>query len=98
MRGGDRAPHAATRCDTSFFEYGLQDLLVKTPWGLISAQYELYTTGRKLLGPGCGRAPSDLLARASRKLLQAPPNASVPADYNADQTKGEDASACSRSG
>jgi hypothetical protein len=49
-----------------------QDLTVKTPWGLISAQYDLYSTGRKLLAPGtsCGGGSSDSLAHAARKLLQ----------------------------
>jgi hypothetical protein len=64
---------------------------VKTPWGLISAQYDLYTTGgRKLLG-GCAKAAgggSDLLARAARTLRQAlPANSSLPANVDADLTK-----------
>jgi hypothetical protein len=56
----------------------VQDLAVKTPWGLISAQYDLYTTGRKLMSTGsagssagCGKASrSDPLAHAARKLMQ----------------------------
>ena len=51
-----------------------QDLVVSTPWGLISAQYDQYQTGRRRRlqaacgGGGGGRG--DLLAAASRKLLQ----------------------------
>lgn len=86
-----------------------------TPWGLISAQYDLYTTGRKLLGAGkagataCGKAGSgsggDILAHASRKLLQdspsvpqngaaapglsLPANSSMPTDVDADLTQGK---------
>ncbi|KAL4445750.1 hypothetical protein ABPG77_008949 [Micractinium sp. CCAP 211/92] len=65
-----------------------QDLAVKTPWGLITAQYDLYTTGRRLQQhpAGCRKvlaSGGDPLAQAARKLLQsaapAPVSAVVPA-------------------
>ncbi|KAL4425867.1 hypothetical protein ABPG75_009883 [Micractinium tetrahymenae] len=69
-----------------------RDLAVKTPWGLITAQYDLYTTGRRLqqhksgcrkLASAAAASSSDPLARAARKLMQdpapAPASAVVPA-------------------
>ncbi len=61
---------------------------MKTPWGLITAQYDLYTTGRRLQQhpAGCRKvlaSGGDPLAQAARKLLQsaapAPVSAVVPA-------------------
>lgn len=65
----------------------MQDLAVKTPWGLITAQYDLYATGRRLQQhqgqAGCRRlagSSSDPLARAARKLMQGAASAAVPAN------------------
>lgn len=76
---------------------------MKTPWGLISATYDLWTPegqgqGRKLLARAGARAGG----AASRRLQQSPAvpangaaapglslpsNSSIPADYDVDQTK-----------
>ncbi|GAB4823908.1 hypothetical protein N2152v2_010954 [Parachlorella kessleri] len=47
------------------------DLAVKTPWGLISAVYPTWSTGRRRL-QGASDSSSDLLQRAARKLMQDP--------------------------
>ncbi|KAL4425868.1 hypothetical protein ABPG75_009884 [Micractinium tetrahymenae] len=68
-----------------------QDLAVKTPWGLIQAQYNLSSPGRRLQQQhtinGCHKPASvtgsssggDALARAARKLMQGPAPAPVSA-------------------
>lgn len=47
---------------------------MKTPWGLITAQYDLYATGRRLQQHAAGcrtlAGGGDPLARAARKLMQ----------------------------
>lgn len=57
--------------------FKLQDLAVRTPWGLISAQYPTYFTGRRRLQggtKGCkGGGGGDLLKRAARRLMQDSP-------------------------
>lgn len=81
---------------------------MKTPWGLISATYDLWTPegqgqGRKLLARGGGarrrlqQQPSAAVPSngAAAPGLSLPANSSIAADYDVDQTKLGEGLACS---